>query len=107
MYTFPMFRRQDDRPTTRRPEARRRSPLVESLEGRQLLSTLTFTKIEMNVSAIVGQHIGTNVAGTAARLMRRCAHHANSTNAPMENASDGSRMRSGLGASRASGARIR
>jgi uncharacterized protein YcfJ len=62
MFTFPMFRRQDDRPTTRRPEARRRSPLVESLEGRQVLSTLTFTKIEMNVSAIVGQHIGTNVA---------------------------------------------
>jgi hypothetical protein len=58
MFTLPIFRRQDDRTAARHPKPHRRRPLVEALEGRQVLSTLTFTKIEMNVSAIVGQHIG-------------------------------------------------
>jgi hypothetical protein len=63
MFTLPIFRRQDDRTAARRPEPRRRQPLVEALEGRRVLSTLTFTKIEMNVSATVGQHIGMSAAG--------------------------------------------
>jgi hypothetical protein len=75
MFTFPMFRRQDDRPTTRRPEARRRSPLAESLEGRQLLSTFTPADVKKMVAsaslshtvapfaaAIQGNHIGMSAA---------------------------------------------
>jgi hypothetical protein len=52
MFTFSMIRSQSDRPSTRRPRGRRR-PLVETLEGRQLLST---------VAAVQGAHIGTNVS---------------------------------------------
>jgi hypothetical protein len=61
MFTFPIFRKQDDRPTIRRPQPRR-CPLVEDLEGRQLLTVLTFTKITMTAAAIQGSHIGSNVA---------------------------------------------
>jgi hypothetical protein len=58
MFTFPFFRRQDDRPTARRPQPWRR-PLVESLEGRQLLATFMATNLQ--TPAIVGQHIGVTV----------------------------------------------
>jgi hypothetical protein len=51
MFTFPIPRHRNDGSTTRRRQGRRR-PLVEDLEGRQLLS------------GIVGQHIGTGVAMT-------------------------------------------
>ena len=44
MFTFPISRRQADRPAARRPRTRR--PLVEDLEGRRL------------PSGIVGTHIG-------------------------------------------------
>ena len=47
---------------TRRRSARHLAPSVDSLEGRQLLSSLTFQKIEMNSAGIVGQHIGANAA---------------------------------------------
>ena len=53
--------------STRRPLSRRQ-PLVENLEGRRLLSTLTVTAdvqgahIGAPVAAIVGNHIGTNAA---------------------------------------------
>ena len=71
MFTFKIFRRQNDRPTTRRPQARR--PLVESLEGRQLLSGATVTAVSLHaalpkttspvvIDAIQGNHIGTNVS---------------------------------------------
>ena len=50
MFTFPISRRQDDRSTTRRPRSRR-SPMVESLEGRQLLSTLPPVAIKKVVLA--------------------------------------------------------
>ena len=49
MFTFPISRRQADRPAARRPRTRR--PLVENLEGRRLLS------------GIQGNHIGMNLAG--------------------------------------------
>jgi hypothetical protein len=52
MYTFSKFRSQSDRASTRRPQVSRQ-PLVETLEGRQLLST---------VAAIQGAPIGTTVA---------------------------------------------
>ena len=55
MFTFPIFRRQSDRPTTRRWRAHRR-PLVESLEGRQLLSTFTPADTKKMVPAIQGSH---------------------------------------------------
>jgi hypothetical protein len=42
----------------RRPEPRCRRPLVEALEGRQVLSGFAAPHVDM----IVGQHIGTNVA---------------------------------------------
>ncbi len=61
MFTFPIFRRQDDRPTSRRPIARRRRPLVEDLEGRQLLSTFTAGVAGGNgqsAAMVVGSHIG-------------------------------------------------
>jgi hypothetical protein len=64
MFTFSMFRSQSDRPSTRRPQVRRR-PLVETLEGRQLLSTVAAIQgahIGTNVAAIQGAHIGSNVA---------------------------------------------
>jgi hypothetical protein len=63
MFTFPIFRGQDDRPTTRHPQARRR-PLVEDLEGRQLLSNfIQGGHPGTGVAAqIQGNHIGTNVA---------------------------------------------
>ncbi len=47
---------QSDR-STRPFHARRRQPLVEALEGRQVLSGFTVTP------AIVGSHIGYNTAG--------------------------------------------
>jgi hypothetical protein len=53
MFTFPISRRQADRPAARRPRTRR--PLVEDLEGRQL------------PSGIVGNHIGTSVASVVLR----------------------------------------
>ena len=63
MFTFPFSRRQADAPSARHPRACR--PLVDSLEGRQLLSTVAAIQgqhIGMNVSeGIVGQHIGMNV----------------------------------------------
>jgi hypothetical protein len=87
MFTFRIIRRQNARTTTRRPEARRRGPLVEALEGRQLLSTFTPADIKKAVAAVAlshtvapfdtaiqgnhigvtvdsiqGNHIGTNVA---------------------------------------------
>jgi hypothetical protein len=55
MFTFPMFRRQNARPATRRPLPGRQ-PLVEDLEGRRLQSGLMVT------SEIAGAHIGTNVS---------------------------------------------
>jgi hypothetical protein len=63
MFTFPTFRRQDDRTSARRARACRR-PLVEDLEGRKLLSTFVQgSHIGTNVSAaIVGNHAGTNVS---------------------------------------------
>jgi hypothetical protein len=45
MFTFPISRRQADRPAARRPQTHR--PFVEDLEGRRL------------PSGIVGNHIGT------------------------------------------------
>jgi hypothetical protein len=64
MFLSRFFGRQDVR-STRRSQPDRR-PLVEALEGRQLLSTFTVTKgvdaIQGNhigAPAIVGQHIGT------------------------------------------------
>jgi len=64
MFLFPIFRRQDDRPCTRRSQTRRRL-LVEDLEGRQLLSTLarsdvsfSFTKISATADVVQGNHIG-------------------------------------------------
>jgi hypothetical protein len=59
MFTFPTFRRQDDRPSARRPRTCRR-PVVEGLEGRRLLSTFVQgSHLGTNVSpAIVGKHIG-------------------------------------------------
>ena len=41
MFTFPISRRQNDRPTTRRRHARCRRLLLEALEGRQLLTPFT------------------------------------------------------------------
>jgi hypothetical protein len=59
MFTFSIFRRQNDRTTTPRPEARRR-PSVEALEGRQLLTTFTPLDVKKSVAvtAVVGNHIG-------------------------------------------------
>jgi hypothetical protein len=53
MFMFSMFRSQSDRPSTRRPQVRRQ-PLVETLEGRRLLST---------VAAIQGAHSGVMASG--------------------------------------------
>jgi hypothetical protein len=77
MFTFKSLRRQADHASVRQPRACR--PLVDSLEGRQLLSalapiqglhigtsvvapsfSLTFTKIETS-DRIQGGHIGTSV----------------------------------------------
>lgn len=72
MFTFSIFRHQVDRGSIRRPRARR-SPVVEGLEGRQLLSGIVGNHIGrsamiqgghpgMGVTpAIVGNHIGTSV----------------------------------------------
>jgi hypothetical protein len=54
MFTVPSFERQNDSPTTRRPQVRRRCPLVEALEGRQLLATFAGTTF----APAVGNHIG-------------------------------------------------
>jgi hypothetical protein len=55
--------------STRRSQASRRRPLVENLEGRQLLSSVSFTPDIVGkhqgtnvAAAIQGNHIGTNVA---------------------------------------------
>ena len=64
MFVFPIFRPQNDRPQNDRPSKHRPlarlHPLVEALEGRQLLSTIVQgSHIGTNVSpAIVGNHIG-------------------------------------------------
>ncbi len=61
MFSFPISRRQADRPAARRPRTRR--PLVEDLEGRRLPSGIVGNHIGTNVvAAIQGAHIGTNVA---------------------------------------------
>jgi hypothetical protein len=61
MFTYLTSRRQADHSPTRRPRARR--PLVEDLEGRQLLSGIVGNHIGTSVSAaIVGNHIGTSVS---------------------------------------------
>ncbi len=57
MFLFSTFGRRDGRSSNRRPQTRH-CLRVENLEGRQLMSTLTFTKIELNASAIQGNHIG-------------------------------------------------
>jgi hypothetical protein len=69
MFTFPIPRRRNDGSTSRRQQGRRR-PLVEDLEGRQLLSGIVADvqkvreaaavaiKHEPAVPAIVGNHIG-------------------------------------------------
>jgi hypothetical protein len=55
MFTFPISRRQADRPRVRRPRARRR--LVEDLEGRRLLSGIVGNHIRTSVApAIAGSH---------------------------------------------------
>ena len=60
MFTFPISRRQADRPAPRRPRTRR--PLVEDLEGRQPPSGIVGNHIGVSVApAIVGNHIGTSV----------------------------------------------
>jgi hypothetical protein len=51
--------RQCDRPTRRRQGRR---PLLEDLEGRQLLSGIVGNHIGTSVAAIQGAHIGTSVA---------------------------------------------
>jgi hypothetical protein len=61
MFAFPIFRRQNDCPTSRRTQPRRRL-LVEALEGRQLLSSFTGTDVNTSASLIAGNHIGTNVS---------------------------------------------
>jgi hypothetical protein len=48
--------------STRRPMARRK-PAIEALEGRQLLSTLTFSKVEMN-AAQVGSSVADSIRGS-------------------------------------------
>jgi hypothetical protein len=57
MFTFSIFGRKNDSSSTRRPRICRRSPLVEALEGRQLLSALG--------GGGVGQHIGVVVSESA------------------------------------------
>ena len=60
MFTFPISRRQADRPAALRPRTRR--PLVEDLEGRLLLSGIQGRHIGTSVApAIVGNHIGIGV----------------------------------------------
>ena len=57
MFTFPISRRQADRPAARRPRTRR--PLVEDLEGRRLPSGIVGNHIGTS-AMIVGNHIGTS-----------------------------------------------
>ncbi len=73
MFTLSIFRRQVERGSNRRQRARR-SPVVEGLEGRQLLSGIVGNHIGTSAMiqgnhigasaspAIVGQHIGTGVS---------------------------------------------
>jgi hypothetical protein len=62
MHKFPIFRRQNDRPATRRSQSRRVS-LVESLEGRQLLSNFTAMDVKKDVAEIQGAHMGMKADG--------------------------------------------
>jgi hypothetical protein len=60
MFTFPISRRQADRPHFRRSRTHR--PLIEDLEGRRLLSFTIGKDIDMSaVPAVVGNQIGTPV----------------------------------------------
>jgi hypothetical protein len=62
MFTFPISRRQADRPAPRRPRTRR--PLVEDLEGRRLPSGIVGNHIGTSAAPawIQGNHIGTSAA---------------------------------------------
>jgi hypothetical protein len=59
MFNFSIFGRQVDCDSVRRPRLRRR-PVVEGLEGRQLLSGIQGNHIGVTAD-IVGNHIGTSV----------------------------------------------
>ena len=64
MFTFSMFRSQNARSINRTPRVRRQ-PLVETLEGRQLLSTFGGGGVGQHIGVaadIQGAHIGSNVA---------------------------------------------
>jgi hypothetical protein len=63
MFTFPAFRRRDDRLAGRRPSARR--PLVEDLEGRRLLSGIQGNHIGSFAAASVGQNLVGSVSAAA------------------------------------------
>jgi hypothetical protein len=63
MFTFPAFRRRDDRSAVRRRSASR--PLVEDLEGRRLLSGLQGNHIGAPAAMIVGQHFPGSVCEAA------------------------------------------
>lgn len=62
MFTFPIFGRKNNSPAPRRPQSCRRSPLVEALEDRQLLSSFggggVGQHIGVSADAIQGNHIG-------------------------------------------------
>jgi hypothetical protein len=63
MFTFPAFRRRDDRPAGRRPSAHR--PLVEDLEHRRLLSGIQGNHIGASAAMLVGHHIDVSVSEAA------------------------------------------
>jgi hypothetical protein len=73
IFTFPISRRQADRPHVRWPRTRR--PLVEDPEGRRLLSGIVGNQIGMSVSLamIQGAHTGTNIACQTPRVATRRA----------------------------------
>jgi hypothetical protein len=63
MFSFPKLRRHVDRPADRTSDRRRRAgrcPVVESLEGRKLLSGIVGNHIGVVTAAIQGNHIGYN-----------------------------------------------
>jgi hypothetical protein len=66
MFTFSIFGRKNNANAARSPRGCRRSPLVEALEGRQLLSTLggggVGRHIGISADAIQGNHIGVSAA---------------------------------------------